>query len=242
MPIRRIDNLDRALGTLARQSEAFLVGGVVSPGSNPVQLASGVTAGTLSGVLIDSAQLALPFLNHGCTPLGPACRITARLGREIRSLDDAPALDVLEARAGDLLRRDPSRLLQQIWVGEEGPSRNRVIERLARLDPRSRSIVLAQGALRGDRLLVMRNDAASAQRHLRASLGELRRRLEGASPGAVLYFTTRDRGRRLFGPGTEEVATVQEVLGNVPLIGLVTAGAIYEDRVEQLAAIGAVLV
>jgi small ligand-binding sensory domain FIST len=237
----RIDDLDRELGVLARRSEAFLLGGVVSPGGNPVQLASGVTAGTISGVLIDGAQLALPFLNHGCTPLGPACRITARLGREIRALDDAPALDVVEARAGDLLRRDPARLLQQIWVGEEGPSRHRVIERLARLDHNSRSVVLAQGTLRGDRLLIMRSDAASAQRQLRASLSDLRLRLDGASPGAVLYFTTRERGRRLFGPGTEEVAAVQDVLGKVPLIGLVTAGAIYEDRVEQLAAIGAVL-
>ncbi len=237
----RIDDLDETLGRLARRTEAFLVGGVVAPGGNPVQIANGVAAGTISGVLIDGGQLALPFLNHGCTPLGPACRVTARLGREIRSLDDMPALDVVESRVGDLLRRDPARLLQHVWVGEEGPSRHRVIERLVRLDRRSRSIVLAEGLLRGDRLLVMRRDAASAQRHLRASLDELRRRLEGAPPGAVLYFTTRERGQRLFGPGTEEAATVQDVLGKVPLVGLVTSGAIYEDRVEQLAAIGLVL-
>lgn len=238
----RVDDLDGTLAGLARRTEGFLLGGVVaSPGGSPVQLANGVTAGTISGVLIGGAQPALPFLNQGCTPLGPACRITARLGREIRSLDDMPALDVVEARVGDLLSRDPARLLQHIWVGEEGPCRHRVIERLTRLDRRSRSIVLAEGRLRGDRLLVMRRDAASAQRELRSSLDELRRRLRADPPGAVLYFTTRERGQRLFGPGTEEAATVQDVLGKVPLVGLVTSGVIYESRVEQLAAIGLVL-
>ncbi len=220
----RIDDLDRGARQrwrgergVPRRAESS------GPGSNPVQLASGVAAGTISGVLIDSAQLALPFLNHGCTPLGPACSITARLGREIRSSRrHARRSTCSRPASGDLLRRDPSAAAAAVWVGEEGPSRNRVIERLARSIRRSRSIVLAQGLLRGDRLLVMRSDAASAQRHLRASLDELRRRLEGAPPGAVLYFTTRERGQRLFGPGTEEAATVQEVLGKVPLVGLVT--------------------
>lgn len=239
----RLADLDGRLASLAAGSEAFLVGGVVSSRLNAVQLAGGVAAGTISGLFLGGHPLALPLLNHGCSILGPPCRITSRLGRQILSLDELPALDLIEARAGDLLRRDRERLVRQIWLGEENHGRQRIVARLLEVDPERRRIVIdTPEGLRGDRVLIMRRDAAMAQRHLYARMEELRGCLDGAAPGAILYFTTADRGSRLFGPGVDEAAMVQGALGRVPLVGLVTDAAIYEDRVESFAAAAALLV
>lgn len=233
----RVRGLPERLRGLARDSEAFLVGGIVSSRVEPVQIAGGITAGDISGVIFGADVAILPLLNRGCTALGPPCRVTSRIGREIRGLDGQAALAVVKARAGDLMSRDPRRLMEQLWLGEPTPSGEaRAVGRIAGVDEARGTIALDADDLTGDRILVLRRDGAEAERQLRADAAELQRRLGERETRGLLYFTSGTRARGLFGRHVEEVGIARAAAGSPPLVGMVTDAEIFQDRLERFAA------
>jgi small ligand-binding sensory domain FIST len=82
---------------IAESASVFLVGGLTSSRGAFDQVAGGVTRGGLSGVLFAEGVEVATGLSQGCTPIGPAHTITEGFDNVLVSLDDRPALEVLES-------------------------------------------------------------------------------------------------------------------------------------------------
>ena len=50
------------------------------------------------------------------------------------------------------------------------------------------------------------------------------------SPKGAIYFSCLGRGKAQFGPDSRELKTVQEVLGDIPLVGFFCNGEISNGR------------
>ena len=76
----------------------------------------------------------------------------------------------------------------------------------------------------------MRRDAATATADLKRMVADVKRRADGP-PRAAFYFSCIARGPNLFGPGSAELKTIAETLGeNIPLIGFFANGEISNNR------------
>ena len=92
--------LPELLGELAARTESgYLFGGVSASRQRHVQIAEGVFQGGLSGVAFGAGVSVISRVTQGCTPLGPARRVTACDGSVVLALDGLPALPQL---LGDL--------------------------------------------------------------------------------------------------------------------------------------------
>ena len=84
------------LAELADRTETgYLFGGISASRQRQVQIADGVFEGGLSGVAFGDGVHVVSRVTQGCTPLGPARRITASDGTVVLSLDGRPALPQL---------------------------------------------------------------------------------------------------------------------------------------------------
>jgi small ligand-binding sensory domain FIST len=80
-----------------RTASGYLFGGVSASRTQHVQLADGVFQGGLSGVAFGAGVPVVSRVTQGCTPLGPARRITASDGTLVLALEGQPALPQLLA-------------------------------------------------------------------------------------------------------------------------------------------------
>ncbi len=81
----------------ARTETGYLFGGVTASRQRHVQFADGVFQGGLSGVAFGTRVPVISRVTQGCTPLGPARRVTASDGAVVLTLDGQPALAQLLA-------------------------------------------------------------------------------------------------------------------------------------------------
>ena len=89
-------DLAELLAELSDRTETgYLFGGVAASRRRSVQLADGVFEGGLSGVAFGPDVHVVSRVTQGCTPLGPAHRVTACDGTVALSLDGQPALPQL---------------------------------------------------------------------------------------------------------------------------------------------------
>ncbi len=75
-----------------RTETGYLFGGVSASRQRRVQVADGVFEGGLSGVAFGAEIHVVSRVTQGCTPLGPARRVTASDGTVVLALDGEPAL------------------------------------------------------------------------------------------------------------------------------------------------------
>jgi small ligand-binding sensory domain FIST len=88
--------LAELLAELADRTETgYLFGGISASRHRQVQMADGVFEGGLSGVAFGPDVHVVSRVTQGCTPIGPARRITACDGTVVLSLDGRPALPQL---------------------------------------------------------------------------------------------------------------------------------------------------
>ena len=109
-----IPELSDALG-------GFLVGGLTSSRTNYGQFGgrpgtAPVIEGGVSGVLFSSEVPVATGLTQGCTPIGPAHKITRAQNNIIVEIDGRPALDVFKEDIGELLARDLRRVAGYIFA------------------------------------------------------------------------------------------------------------------------------
>ena len=64
---------------------------------------------------------------------------------------------------------------------------------------------------------------------LHAMLADVKRRA-GNPPKAAVYYSCVARGPHLFGPNSEELKLVHEILGDLPLVGFYANGEISNNR------------
>jgi len=220
------------IATLAREASLFLVGGVAAAAGAPVQIAGRVVEGGLSGVLLSPDIPVITGLTQGCSPIGPARRITEARDNIIMAIDDRPALEVFKEHIGELLSRDLKRVAGLVFAAfpvAGSDTGDYVVRNLVAIDVQRQWLAVAHKVSVGDPVLFCRRDPASATIDLRRMLTDLKRRA-GGTPRAGLYFSCVARGPNLFGESSQELRTIRDTLGAFPLAGFFGNGEIAHDR------------
>lgn len=229
----RSGNIADMVARLNEGTGAFLVGGLTSARASPLQIAGRPTEGGVSGVLISADVPLITGLSQGCTPIGPAHEVTASQGPWVLGIDGHPAVAVLEQEIGEVLARNPKRIVGYIHAAVPLPGSDRadyVVRPLLAIDTRRRIIAVGADLHRGDSLRFVKRDGSAAQGDLRRMLDDLRARTNGRPIRGALYHTCVARGHHMFGPDSAELKMIENALGPVPLAGFFTNGEIYRDR------------
>lgn len=225
--------LPATLAGLSGESGLYLVGGVAAAMSAvPGQVAERVVEGGLSGVVLAPEIAVATGLTQGCTPIGPARRITAARENILMEIDGRPALEVFKEDIGELMARDLRAVAGRIFAGipvRGSDTGDYLVRNLVAIDVERQWLGIAEHLAAGDRVLFCRRDPASAALDLRRMLDGLRRRA-GGPPRGGLYFSCVARGPNMFGPDSEELKMIREVLGDFPLAGFFGNGEIAHDR------------
>jgi small ligand-binding sensory domain FIST len=171
-------------------------------------------------------------LTQGCSPIGPVHEITKGREHIIMELDGRPALEVFKEDIGEVLARNLGRAGNYIHAALPIAGKDTadyLVRNLTGIDPDKKWIAVGDRLTQGDRLMFVRRDAASARKDLTRMLNDLKQRAS-APPKAALYYSCVARGPNLFGPDSEELRTVQEAIGDVPLAGFFANGEISHNR------------
>ena len=222
-----------AIARLSAASGAFLVGGLTSARSSPLQIAGRPTEGGVSGVLMGAEVSLITGLSQGCTPIGPVHEVTASQGPWVLTIDGRPAVAVLEEEIGEVLARTPQRIAGYIHAALPLAGSDRadyVVRPLLAIDARRGIIAIGDDLRRGDPLRFVKRDGSAAQADLGRMLDDLAVRAGGRPIRGALYHTCIARGRHMFGPDSAELKMIQAALGPVPLAGFFTSGEVYRDR------------
>ncbi len=219
-------------GLCERMEGGFVVGGLTSSRSAHPQLADGISSGGLSGVLFDPRVGVATRLSQGCSPLGPRHDITRCRGNVLMQLDGRPALDVFNEDVGAILAGDSARLGASVFAGlpvKGSDTGDYLVRNLVGIDETNGLVAIAEVVEEGDRVMFCRRDAEAAKDDLRRMLMELARTLDRPPLGGI-YYTCLARGPNLFAAEGEELALIEEVLGNIPLVGFFGNGEISHNR------------
>ncbi len=212
---------------------AFLAGGLTSSRGAHPQLAGAVTSGGVSGLLFEPDVAVATGLTQGCTPIGPAHEVTACRENVIAALDERPALDVLKEEIGEVLARDLRRIGGYIHVAFPVSGADRpdyLVRNLVAIDPTAGAFAVGAEVDRGDTVMICRRDGQAAHLDLTRMLEDLARRVGGSRPRGGVYHSCLARGPNLFGPGSAELGTIRDALGDVPLVGMFCNGEISHRR------------
>ena len=221
----------RLLPFFAESSGAFLAGGLTAPDVRPGQVAGSLASDGLSGILFSPEVAVATAVSQGCIPSGPIRRITACVRNVAVTIDDRPALDMLFADAGDAYRGNLRAAAGKVFVAfpvDGSDQADYVVRNIVGADEAQGVIGIGAPLASGQPILFCRRDADTARQDLRIQLVKLKERLREAPRGAI-YSSCVGRGPHLFDPD-EEVAIVQEVLGEIPLVGFFGSGEISNDR------------
>jgi small ligand-binding sensory domain FIST len=218
--------------TLAHEGSLFLVGGLAAASGTPAQIAGRVVEGGISGVLLSPDIPVITGLTQGCSPIGPARRISEARDNIIMAIDGRPALDVFKEDIGELLSRDLKRVAGLIFAAfpvTGSDTGDYVVRNLVAIDVQRQWLAVAHNVSEGQAVLFCRRDPASAAADLQRMLADLKRRANG-TPRAGLYFSCVARGPNLFGESSQELRMISDTLGSFPLAGFFGNGEIAHDR------------
>jgi len=218
---------------LSDQANAYLVGGITSGASEAIQLAGGPTSGGLSGVFLSPHAVPVAVgLTQGCSPIGPAHKVTRAEGNVLIELDEQPALDVFRGDIGDILARDLRRVSGYIFAAltvSGSDTGDYLVRNLMGVDHDNGLVAIGDIVSTGDNVIFCRRDQASATDDLRRMLDRLKQRA-GGGIRAGLYYSCVARGPNQFGPGSQEMKIIADELGDFPIAGLFANGEINHNR------------
>lgn len=231
---------------LALESGGFLVGGISAAMGRGSQIAGAIDGGGLSGVMFsDQHAPVVTSLTQGCTPIGPAHRITDCHENIILGIDDRPALDVFKEEIGELLARDLEKVAGYIYAalpvtGGERP--DYMVRNLTGIDPQHGAMAVAAGFEPGDLILFCRRDHDAAVADMQRMLSDVKKRVGDRTIKGGIYVTCSGRGPNQFGPNSEELSMIADSLGSFPLVGFFANGEINRDRLYSFTGILTVFV
>lgn len=218
--------------TAAGMSSGFIAGGLSSSRFHAVQVANGVVQGGLSGVMFSDQVKVHTRLTQGVTPIGPRHRVTASQDNILISLDGRSALEVLYEDIGEILARDLQRAAGYIFAALSIPgsdSRDYLVRNLIGADTAEGLVAINELVPVQAEILFCRRDAQAAEQDMLAMLQDLQANLSGRPRGAV-YYSCLGRGESLFGAKSAEVSLIQQILGDIPLVGFFANGEISHNR------------
>jgi len=158
-------------------------------------------------------------------------------------LDGRKALDVFKEDVGEAVAQNLVRAAGNIHAALPIPGSDRadyMVRNLVGIDPGKGWLAIGARIERGDRIMFVRRDAASAMVALDRMATDVAKRA-GPAPKAALYFSCVARGPNLFGPNSEELTRVKEAIGDVPLIGFYANGEISNNRLYGYTGVLAVI-
>ena len=187
-----------------RTASGYVFGGLSSSRSAVVQFAwrgdgniagqgkaTGVFQGGLSGVAFDAEVNLLSRVTQGCLPVAKVHTITAADGHVVLTLDDEPALDVLERDLGiQLTNTQPAIAKVRATLVGLTQAEDSAIKRTGEfddavrvrhiigIDPGREAMVVAQAVEVGMRLAFCQRNAAAARADLTRICAEIREALE----------------------------------------------------------------
>lgn len=221
------------LNDLVDLGGSFVIGGLGSSRVTAAQAAGEVGGGPLSGVVFASGVIAATGLSQGCSPIAARRhRITKAEGNIVHALDDAPALEALQADLEALPAEERDRAARRLHVALPlaGSDRNDYLVRnLMGIDPKTGAIAIGDTPEPGRELIFVRRDVTAATEDLTRMARDVRARA-AQPPRAALYFSCLARGPNLFGPGSRELAALRAEIGDLPLIGMFCDGEISNAR------------
>ncbi|MBP2311544.1 FIST signal transduction protein [Azospirillum soli] len=238
----RNQQLPSLVATLSESTGAFLVGGTTAsrsefpqftiPGNTATMTSGPVGDGGVSGVLFAPHLAVATGLSQGCTPIGPVRTITAAEENVVLEIDGRPALEVFKEDIGEILARDLRKVSGYIFAGLPIPGSDTadyLVRDLIAIDPRAGWISVAERVQTGQPILFTRRDQQSAETDMRRMLANLKKRVK-TTPKGALYVSCIARGPSLFGEGSQELAMIREVFGDIPLAGFFASGEISHNR------------
>ncbi|MCC6533638.1 MAG: FIST C-terminal domain-containing protein [Burkholderiales bacterium] len=221
------------VSTLAGKVESgFLVGGLTSSRKLNPQIADGISAGGLSGVVFTEDVAIATRLTQGCSPIGPKHTITECQRNIILSLDGKPALDVMREDLGERFGKELNRLGGQIFVGlpvKGSDTGDYLVRNLLGIDPQSKLVAIGDLIQTGQQIMFCRRDLDSAAEDMNRMLESIKKGLFG-KPRGGLYYSCVARGPNLFGTKSEELGLIRDALGEFPLVGFFGNGEISHNR------------
>lgn len=216
------------------------VGGICSgPDEVPLIFNQPVAGGAIGLRCHESVRL-FSGMSRGTRDLGPWRQITSSVGGCIMELDNCPAAKLVEADTGELLARQPDRLIRQVIVETtDADEPDMLMPRLALIErfERGSGRLQIRDQRPGNRMRLVYRQAAPAK----TELAELARALLAAAKDeevlAALLFSSEMRGEKLFGPANQEPEALCDELGGIPLIGLRTSDELYQGKLTCGAAV-----
>ncbi|MCB1773815.1 MAG: FIST C-terminal domain-containing protein [Gammaproteobacteria bacterium] len=210
----------------------YLIGGVASSETLPIQIADRVVSTGLSGVLFNGNVGIHTGLSQGCSLIGHKHHVTACQRNVIETIDERPALDVFKEAIGEVLARDLNRVGGYIFAALPIPGSDTgdyLVRNLIGIDPNRGLIAIGDLVEPGMEIQFARRDAQTAHDDLARMVEHVRARIPG-SPRGALYHSCLGRGRNLFGDESNELRLVRDLLGDIPLAGFYANGEISHHR------------
>lgn len=217
---------------LATYTASFLVGGLTSSRGAHHQLAGRVTGGGLSGVLFSSEVAVQTALTQGCVPIGTSHIVSDCVDNVVIGLDGRRALDVFREDIGPPMADNLDLVAGRVHAALPLPGSDTgdyMVRNLVAIDPMHGWMAIAGDIDAGDRLLFVRQDAASARENMDAMLSNLKRRVTRPPRGGV-YFSCVARAPGMAGGLENELSLICGALGSFPIIGVYCNGEISNGR------------
>ena len=222
------------VAALSQERGAYLVGGLSSANSAfPQACGARIVDGGVSGLLLGGRLRIAVGLTQGCAPIGPVHEVTGGEGQILVTLDGQRAFDVLCEDVGIAEGADPRPWLANVHAAlpvAGSDDADYVVRNLVGIDPRQGLVAIADDLTRGDKVMFVRRDRASAEKDLRRMLTGLEARL-AERPKAGLYYSCVARGPNLFAREHHEMQAIRETFGDIPICGFFGNGEVSNDRV-----------
>ncbi len=209
-----------------------IVGGMASAGSAPGQnrliLDDVVYEDGAVGFLLDGPFRIRTVVSQGCRPIGRPFLITKADRNLIQELGRRPAVTVLQEVFEEISEEEQAKVRQGLHVGrvineyQESFDRGDFLVRNVIGADESGGIAITDLVRVGQTVQFHVRDAESADEDLRSllnSTGESR-------PKGALLFSCNGRGTRMFPSPNHDVATIQEIVGPIPVAGFFAMGEI----------------
>lgn len=213
---------------------APILGGLVSGGMRPydnrVVLDDVVATDGAVGVILTGELEIEPVVAQGCRPIGPPLFITRAERNVLYSLDNRPAMAVLQEVLNGLEPEERELARQALFIGvlpdatqgRCGPG-DYLVRNLVGLDPRSGALTVGARLQAHGVLRFHVRDAAASTAELNHLLGQT---THTPPPAGALMFSCLGRGERLFGVPDHDLDALQAHLGPLPAAGFFCNGEI----------------
>jgi len=226
-------NFDELLKSLGANTQAYLLGGLTASRTKLYdQVAGSIVTGGVSGLLLSPDISVSIGVSQGCSAIGPIRTITDTHEGLVSEIDGEPALQALLKDLAVTENSDLRVLLQSLHVGLPVPhcdTGDYVVRNIAGVDTEHGYVAVADNVEPGQKMFFCRRDRDAATRDLSAMVGKLHGRV--SEPRGALYVSCCARGPNMFESAAEEVALVQSILGDIPMIGFYANGEIAGDRI-----------